>query len=460
MKSTARIVVLANRLPVAHSRGADGGWTRSPGGLVTAMEPVVRTRGGIWIGWDGSSGRIAKPPRAPGVDLKRIRLTRSEVDAFYHGFCNSTIWPLYHDALFPPVFHRAWWEPYVRVNARFAGAAARVTTGRRMAWIHDYQLQLAPAMLRARRPSARIGFFLHIPFPPAELFAWLPWRTPIIRGLLGADVVAFQTPASAENFARAARRYAGAEGSDRELVSEGRAVRVLSCPISVPMSEFEEVAESRAVRKRAGEIRRQLSNRRVLLAVDRLDYTKGIPERLRAFEELLREGRISSASVVLVQIAVPSRDTVPGYEEIRRETEQTVGRINGVFSEPGKVAVHYFRRSLDREELVAYYRAADVMVVTPLRDGMNLVAKEFVASRTDRDGVLVLSEFAGAATELRKAIQVNAHDIDAIKSGVMRGLEMPADERRKRMLALRMAVRRHDVADWANEFLEELGGES
>ncbi len=420
------------------------------------MEPVLVRRRGVWIGWDGESGPASRSVRLGELDLRAVGITRSELASFYHGFCNTTLWPLYHDAVVNPEFHREWWEPYVAVNRRFALAAARAHRARSVVWVHDYQLQLVPKLLRERRPRSRIGFFLHTPFPPDELFAWLPWRSAILRGILGADVVGFQTQASAENFVRVAKRYTSAEGSERELLVEGRKVRVMACPISIATGEFERIAASSDVQERAAEIRAQLAGRRVLLGVDRLDYTKGIPLRLHAFEELLRERTLSANQVVMLQVAVPTREAVPGYEETRREVEGMVGRINGEHSQPGKVAVHYFRRSLSREELVAYYLAADVMLVTPLRDGMNLVAKEYVASRIDNSGVLVLSEFAGAARELRRALLVNPRDTETLKKTIVHAIRMSAGEQSTRMAVLRSNVRRHDVHDWSSRFLDEL----
>lgn len=419
------------------------------------MQPVIEERGALWVGWDGGTG-AARIPAFDTLSLSPVRLNRTDVDHYYHGFCNSTLWPLYHDAIHPPQFHRDWWRPYRDVNARFARAIVRRAGRRATVWVHDYHLQLVPQIVRLTRPDLRIGFFLHIPFPAEELFAWLPWRAALLRGLLGADVCAFQTEASAANFSRVARRYTAAEGTDRELEAEGRRVRCIAAPISVDADQFEALARSDSVQRRAAEIRRQLGGRRVLLSVDRLDYTKGIPTRLRAFEELLRKGRVSAQRVVHVQVAVPSREEAVGYDEVRREVEQTVGRINGSFSEPGLTPVHYFRRSLPKEELAAYYVAADVMVVTPLRDGMNLVAKEYVACRVNHTGVLVLSEFAGAARELRRAVQVNPRDVDAFCGVLLQALSMDGREAKMRMAVLRTQVRRHDVFYWARTFLHTL----
>lgn len=452
-------LVLANRLPGHRSPASAGGrrtWHRSTGGLVTAMEPVLESRCGLWLGWDGSVGNIRRAARIEGFGIASVALSASEIRDYYEGFSNSSLWPLYHDAVRTPQFHRSWWAAYQKVNERFARAADKLAAKKATVWVHDYHLQLVPGMLRERRPDLKIGFFLHIPFPPEELFAWLPWRSAMLRGMLGADVLGFQTQAGSQNFSRAARRWSQADGTDRELTFGQRTIHVRPFPIAIDTASFEATAQLDRVETKAEEIRASLAHRRMLLAVDRLDYTKGIPDRLSAFEELLREKRLSAEDCVMVQIAVPSREESPGYAETRREVEALVGRINGQFSEPGKVAVHYFRRSLSREDLVAYYRAADVMLVTPLRDGMNLVAKEYVACRHDLGGMLVLSEFAGAAWELRRALLVNPRDIDGVKSTIVQALRMRERDRRLRMAILRTQVKRHDVHDWAQSFLEAL----
>jgi trehalose 6-phosphate synthase len=458
MKRSPRLVVVANRLPVHRARrGRRDGWEPSAGGLATAMTPILQREGGAWLGWTGTAGAAPRPFLSDGIRIHPVALPAREVEYFYHGFANRTLWPLFHDALQPPEFQRNWWRPYVAANMRYAQAAARVARRGDRVWVHDYQLLLVPGLLRRRRPDLRIGFFLHIPFPPEELFAWLPWRAQLLQGLLGADVVGFQTHAAAQNFSRAARAYTAAEGTDTQLEYEGRGVRVGAYPISIDFGEFERLARSPAVSQRAAEIRRRIgASRKILLAVDRLDYTKGIDNRLRAFAEFLRQGRFGVDDCVLVQVAVPSRELVKEYRQLRQKIEQLVGRINGEFSQPGRVAVHYFRRALPREELVAYYRAADVMLVTPLRDGMNLVAKEYVAARHDATGVLVLSEFAGAARELRRALQVNPRDIDGMARAFDDALRIPRRVARQNMQILRLIVRRHNVFAWAEEFLEAL----
>lgn len=455
MRRGRRIVIVANRLPVQRAR--TGAWEVSPGGLVTALLPVLRERRGAWVGWSGSTDQSVRPFAHERLVMRPVTLSDSDIRDYYHGFANRTLWPLYHDAIRTPEFHRHWWRAYVEVNRRFARAAARTARQGDLIWVHDFHLQLVPAILRELRPDVKIGFFLHIPFPPEELFAWLPWRTQILQGLLGADLVGMQIASDARNFSRLAREYGGAEGTDTELLVGRRKVRVGSFPISIDFDEFNNLAEKPETIARAREIRRQVgSGRKIILCVDRLDYTKGFDARLLAYEQMLANRDVSVKQEVLMQVAVPSREAVPDYASLREHVEQTVGRINGEFSEPGQVAVHYFRRSLAREELVAYYRAADVMLVSPLRDGMNLVCKEFVASRPDLGGVLVLSEFAGAARELRRSLLVNPRDIDGLVQAVKDALALPRQDSRQRMAILRMVVRRHDVHQWAREFIEVL----
>lgn len=454
-----RIVIVANRLPVQRTRSEDPGarWKPSPGGLVTALEPVLQQSEGVWVGWTGVTGPAPRPFTLGGVTMRPVGLSAEEVHAHYHGLSNSTLWPLYHDAIRTPEFVHDWWQPYVDVNKRFAKAAASEAPRHGVVWVHDYQLQLVPGMLREMRPDLRIGFFIHIPFPPEELFAWLPWRKQILEGLLGADVVGFQTYQGAQNFSRAAREHTDAEGTDTVLAYQGREIRVGSFPISIDAKWFQEAAESEVVIKEARNIRQRVGpTRKILLCVDRLDYTKGIDMRLEAFAELHRRKIASIDDCVLVQIAVPTRESVFEYADMRRRIEQLVGQINGDFSEPGRVAVHFFRRSFSREDLVAFYKAADVMLVTPLRDGMNLVAKEYVACRTDNTGVLVLSEFAGAARELRRALLVNPRDREGMVATMTSALRMPRDAARMRMGILRTQVKRHDVHEWARSFLEAL----
>ncbi len=461
-KRTRQLFVVTNRLPVSRIGGSSPTrWKQSSGGLVTALRPTLEQHPGEWIGWDGSTGRTVRPFDVEGLKIRPVRLASAEVDHYYHGFSNRTLWPLYHDAIRTPQFRREWWLPYVEVNLRFARMTARTARKGDLVWVHDYHLQLAPAMIRELRPDLRIGFFLHIPFPPEELFTWLPWRKEILVGLLGADVIGFQTPSSATNFSRVARHHTDAVGSDSTLAWQGRKIAVRAFPISIDAPGLESLADSPKVLAHAGRIKESVGHKRkILLGVDRIDYTKGIEHRLLAFEHLLRTGAETVDSCVLMQIAVPSREAVADYNETRIRIEQIVGRINGEFSRPERVPVHYFRRSLAMQDLAAYYKAADVMVVSPLRDGMNLVAKEFVATRTDSSGVLVLSEFAGAAKELGRALLVNPRDTEGFALTLRRALHLPRPDAARRMRLLRAAVRKHDVFQWAGEFMDALSGDA
>ena len=458
-KADSPVVVVANRLPVDQVTDPDGStrWQRSPGGLVTALEPFVAGRGGAWVGWSGSAGEAAEPFESGGMSLIPVPLSEEEVDRYYEGMSNASLWPLYHDVVEKPEYHRTWWDTYVQVNKRFTERAAEVAAEGAIVWVHDYQLQLVPAMLRQQRPDLTIGFFLHIPFPPYELFTQLPWRSAIVEGLLGADLVGFQRPAAAANFVQLARRLHDLPARGSTIEYDGRTVTARAFPISIDVKAFEELAGRPDVVKRAEEIRAELGNpRKIILGVDRLDYTKGITVRLNAFQELLEDGVVEVPDTVMVQVATPSRERVEHYVHMRETIEQQVGHVNGVFGTLGGPAVHYINQSVPREELAALYRAADVMLVTPYRDGMNLVAKEYVAARSDLGGTLVLSEFAGAAAELRQAFLVNPHDIAGVKNQLVRALRIEPGEAAKRMRAMRRHLARNDLEHWANSFFDAL----
>jgi alpha,alpha-trehalose-phosphate synthase [UDP-forming] len=473
-------VVAASRLPVDRTEGPDGApeWRASPGGLVTALEPVMRAAGGAWVGWPGSPGDPPEPFDTNGMHLVSVGLSAADVQDYYEGFCNATLWPLYHDVIAQPEFHREWWDAYVRVNRRYAEAVVAQAAEGATVWVHDYQLQLVPGMVRALRSDVRIGHFTHIPFPGYEIFAQLPWRKQIVQGLLGADLLGFQRQGDATNFLRACRRSGGltTHGSyvwvpdapvaddasrRRRLTARGgtggRSVRAAAFPISIDSRGFGEIAKRPDVQARAQEIREALGKPEVmLLGVDRLDYTKGILHRLQAYGEVLNDGYLGPPKDVLVQVASPSRERVEHYKRLRDEVETTVGRINGEYGEVGNPPVHYLHQSYPREEMAALYLAADVMLVTPLRDGMNLVAKEYVACRHDETGALVLSEFTGAADELTSAFIVNPHDIDGLKEAIVRAATVSPAEGRRRMRSMRRRVLENDVAHWADTYLRAL----
>jgi trehalose 6-phosphate synthase len=451
--------VVANRLPVDEGISDSGAreWRRSPGGLVTALHSVLLNYGTTWVGWHGGTGPAPQLPDIDGVTLRAVEQSEDEFQKYYEGFANSTLWPLYHDAVEQPVYHRSWWESYQRVNRRFAAAAAEVAAPGAIVWVQDYHLQLVPAMLRALRPDVRIGFFMHIPFPPPELFKQIPRRAELLRGLLGADLVGFQNPGGAHNFMRLCDRVLGVRAKGQEIGYDDRQVRVGAFPISIDVAELELLASTEQVIQRATQIRADLGNPdRIMLGVDRLDYTKGIEHRLKAYRELLADGRVKVPDTVLVQVAVPSRERIEHYKMLRDKVEREVGGMNGEYGRLGVPAVHYLSQSFNRVELAALYRAADVMVVTPLRDGMNLVAKEYVASRVDNGGALVLSEFAGAASEFKQSYLVNPHDLDALKDTLVGALEADPADAGRRMRGMRKHLRTHDVQSWARSYLSAL----
>ncbi|WP_114905684.1 alpha,alpha-trehalose-phosphate synthase (UDP-forming) [Ornithinimicrobium murale] len=468
-QDTFDFVVAANRLPVDRVVDADGQtrWQASPGGLVTAMDAVMQGRSAAWVGWAGDPGESVAPFDREGIRLHPIVLSSDDLRGYYEGFSNETLWPLYHDVIVPPRYRRSWWASYQRVNTRFAEAIAGVAAQGATVWVHDYQLQLVPAMLRALRPDLQIGWFNHIPFPPVELFGQLPWRRAVLRGLLGADFLGFQRSNDAANFTRACHQLLGTTSSgdvitwqgaqDGQLGAEARRARTATVPISIDFRSMEELARTPGVRRRAREIRASLGDpQTVLLGIDRLDYTKGIRHRLRAISELFADEAIAAPEVTLLQIATPSRERVSAYQDLRSQVDGQVGRINGDHSDIGATAVHYLHHSYPKEEMAALFQAADVLLVTPLRDGMNLVAKEYVASRWDGGGALVLSEFTGAAQELRQAFLCNPHDIAGLKETILEAMREEPARARKRMLAMRRRVRAHDVHAWARHYLTAL----
>ena len=445
----APLVAYANRLPVARTQR---GWTVSAGGLVSALRPALEQRDSVWVGWDGGAPEMPRDVPALDVELLPVALSRREVEDYYHGFANRTLWPLLHGLGDQSEFDRRWWEAYRNVNERFASAEA----GSGPRWVHDYHLMLVPSLLH-RSSIHPIAFFLHVPFPAPEVFARLPWREQLLEGLLGADVVAFQTEAYRENFLRTCAHLRGdvrVEGGT--VVLARRRVRTAAHPISIDAGVLRKDARSDTTERSLRRLRAQFGGRRILLGVDRLDYTKGIIERLRAIELLLEERRDLRGRVAFLQIAVPSRGEIREYRELRRDVEELVGRINGRFTAPGgDVPVHYLYRSVPYERLLAYYRLADACLVTPLADGMNLVAKEFVTAQAAGDGAgaLILSEFTGAAVELTDALRCNPFDMDGLARTIEGALQLDEDERRRRIARMARAVAHHDVHWWTEQEL-------
>jgi trehalose 6-phosphate synthase/phosphatase len=452
--SNGRLVVVSNRLPVisALQRGRTR-LERAPGGLVSALDPALRARGGRWIGWPGGKLRdteaVGEFARDAGYEIVPVALSAREVRGFYLGFANGTLWPLLHSFPTRIELDREDWLTYEIVNRRFAAAAAAATSDSDLVWIHDYQLMRVGSHLRRARPAARIAFFLHVPFPHFDLFRILPWDRELLRGLLACDLVGFHCAGYAANFIDCAERLLGSR-VDRvagKIEHGERTVSVGVFPLGIDTARFAKLAE--------GAPDRTTLDPRIVLGVDRLDYTKGLPEKILAFERLLELHPEHHEHVVLLQIAEPSRDELPEYQRLKRQVDELVGRVNGRFSTSRWTPIQYLRRSVPPDELARLYRDADVALVTPLRDGMNLVAKEYVASQTREPGVLILSRLAGAAEAMQEAIHVNPYNMDAVAVALDEALKMDVAERAERMRALQLRERRHDVHAWLARFLEK-----
>ena len=461
--STSRLLIVSNRLPVT-ARLTENGLqaAASSGGLATGLLPWHERSGGLWFGWPGDLSGATSAQRGAftrELTARRIVPVHTADDGAEgpdHGFSNRVLWPAFHYLIDRVPVEMTGWDAYRAANESFADAVAREARPHDTIWVHDYQLMLLPAMLRARLPRARIGFFLHIPFPSSEVFRVLPWRRELLNGLLGADLVGFHTFAYLRHFMTSLLHLEGVE-ADIDVVRTGdRAVRVGVFPMGIDADGFASLASDPDVAERVAAIRSDAGGRRIVLGIDRLDYTKGLPRRLQAVERLLEIEPALRDGMRYIQVAVPSRGEVDAYQDFRRFVEERVGRMNGAFGTLRSLPVHYVHQSLSMPDLVALYCAADVMLVTPLRDGMNLVAKEFVASRVDDDGVLVLSEFAGAAEELPDAVTVNPYDIEGVADSLRRALAMSPAERRARMRGLRRRVSGHDVHTWARTFLAQL----
>ena len=463
---TSRLLIVSNRLPVT-VRMADGGASvrRSVGGLATGLQGPHERSGGLWIGWPGAMDGLDDTVRADIdrqlAELRTVPLTLDarEIEIFYEHISNEVLWPICHDRVDQLPLAVDGWDVYESANARYADAVAAHYRPGDVIWVHDYHLMRVPALLRERIPDAKIGFFLHIPFPNPEIFFTLPTRQWLVEGMLGADLIGFHTRRYHGHFRAVLRRLFSIEADAGGGVAwKGRTVRVGVFPMSVDAADFARRAAAPEVIGKVAEYTHP--HERLLVGIDRLDYSKGIPRRLLAIERLLTAHPEWRERVRLIQVAVPSRDGVGAYRRFKREVEADVGRINGEFATPNWTPIQYIHRSVSSTTLLALYRAADVMLVTPVRDGMNLVAKEFPASRIDDDGVLVLSEFAGAAEELRDAVIVNPYDIEGTAESIHRALIMEPAERTHRMRALRATVFAHDVHRWTESFLTALENQS
>jgi alpha,alpha-trehalose-phosphate synthase [UDP-forming] len=468
-KPANRLLVVSNRLPIVLKK-ADGKWSASAGagGLVTALAPILQARGGVWIGWpatydsDGIDQAMREYSLRMGYDLAPVQLSESEVQGYYYGFANEILWPLFHGLETRCNFAPQYWRDYVQANHKFADVVRTHAKSSDFVWIHDYQLMLVADLLRQMGIQQQIGFFLHIPFPAPDIFFKLPWRAQLLRGMLAFDLIGFQTVRHRRNFTHCLQQLGlpdlqiSGRGDVVRIRFEGRDIRAGAFPISIDAREISREATTPEISGKAQLFREKFPNQKLVIGIDRLDYTKGIPDRLEAFRLMLVEHPEWRNKVSLIQITVPSRESVPEYERLRRQIQQLVGEINGEFTSPGeRVPIHYLHRALKREDVFTILRAADVGLVTPLRDGMNLVAKEYCACNVDETGVLVLSEFAGAAAELKHgALLINPYDVEGTATAIHQALVLPEPERKIRMRKLRNQIVRHDIFRWLDMVLE------
>ncbi len=465
---TGNMILVSNRLPTTVEMGPRGPVLKpSSGGLVTALRPVFKARKGYWIGWPGEGPgeeveKLVAGSSDSACQLIPVMLTPGDLRGFYTGFSNEIVWPLFHDLQARCNFDPTYWKAYVSVNRKFADVTARVADHDSVVWVHDYHLMLLGEFLRGQGIRSRMGFFLHIPFPPVDIFEKLPWRTQILRALFRFDVIGFQTTRDQRNFLSCVRRFlpdVSLQRHDGETraTSGGQVTLIRSFPIGIDFDEFNTHAQQPEIAARVAEIRDDMRGRQIIIGVDRLDYTKGLPERLRAFQHLFTTYKHLRRQVSLVQIVVPSRENIPKYRELKLETEMLISQINGQFGDPGWMPIHYIHRSVQRPELIALYGAADIALVTPIKDGMNLVSKEFCASQVDERGVLILSEFAGSAEQLNHgAVLVNPYDFGAVADALNLAFCMDSDERTQRMRKLRRRVRNANVFRWCDDFCSYL----
>jgi trehalose 6-phosphate synthase/phosphatase len=462
-----RLLIVSNRLPIVIDRDEDK-WDIRPGtgGLVTALAPIMNKNRGLWIGWPGSAENI---PYASLLDqfsrdyfyeLKPVLLNQDELEKYYYGFANETIWPLFHDLLSYCKFSKEDWLTYKSVNRKFAETIAASARPDDFIWIHDYHLILVGYYLKQMDANHRLAYFLHIPFPAYDLFRRLPWRNELIKGLMAYDLLGFQTLRDRRNFVHCVRSvFPGVRIEIRRrytLIDNGeKTIKAGNFPISIDFNEFNDMAKTKEIADEAWYFHEKFNSKRLILGVDRLDYTKGIPERLLAFERALEKYPELHEEISLFQLLIPSRTPVPEYQHLKEQLDTLVGRINGRFSSPGWTPIHYMFRTLDRKKLIGVYRACEIALITPLRDGMNLVAKEYCASSVDNEGVLILSEFAGAADQLKGgAIIANPYDVERMADVIYQAFKMPPEERKARMIKMRAEIKRTDVHTWVKWFIE------
>ncbi|WP_370391375.1 bifunctional alpha,alpha-trehalose-phosphate synthase (UDP-forming)/trehalose-phosphatase [uncultured Winogradskyella sp.] len=470
--SNPKTIIVSNRLPLQISIEDDKlEVSPSVGGLATGMKSVHSEGNGVWVGWTGITDEELNPKLRDKVEKRiaeeqcvAVNLTENDIEEYYLGFSNKTLWPLFHYFMEYTVFETKEWETYVQVNQKFADAVIEQINEGDTVWVHDYQLLLVPQMIKAKKPNITIGFFLHIPFPSYEIFRTFPWRSEVLEGMLGADLIGFHTYDYERHFLSSIKRILRLDVNFNEISYHNRVIKVDSFPMGIDYQKFWEAAlkhnneteEKSDLQKRLDEHIDPKQNKKLILSIDRMDYTKGIPNRIKAFEYFLNTYPEYKEKVRLVMLAVPSRSNVPQYIKLKRETDELVGRINGQFATVSWTPIWYFYRSLPFDNLIDLYTSADVALITPVRDGMNLVAKEYVATRTNTDGVLILSEMAGAAKEMNEALLINPNSYDDFADTLKRALQMPLAEQKTRMKFLQKRLKRYDVEKWAKEFLNAL----
>ena len=458
-----KTIIVSNRLPLKIEKDKDGElhYKTSEGGLATGLGSVYKEGGNIWLGWPGTDIKSKElkqqvTERLKQENMKPVFLNKEEIELYYEGFSNETLWPIFHYFSQYVVYDNSYWDSYQRVNRKFADAIVKAAQPDDVIWVHDYQLLLVPGMVREKLPNVHIGFFQHIPFPSYEIFRLLPWRKELLEGMLGSDLIGFHTYDDMRHFLSSVNRIAFLSNIHGEIQVEGRKVAVDSFPMGIDYDKYHECAASPATLRREKEYRENLGNIQLMLSIDRLDYSKGIPSRLRAFDAFLDKYKEYKGKVSLVMIVVPSRDTVEKYQDLKEEVDELVGRINGKHGTMNWTPIQYFYRSFPLEDLSAFYKMADVALVTPMRDGMNLVAKEFIASKHAGTGVLILSEMAGASKELSDAIIINPNDQTQIVEAIYRALNMPEEEQEMHIKIMQNTIKKFNIHHWVNLFMGRL----
>jgi trehalose 6-phosphate synthase/phosphatase len=460
----ARLIIVSNRLPVkVTKRKSRLVFQSTIGGLATGLASFYKNQDGVWIGWPGlSAERLTKSGKAEvrselaKEDCHPVFLTRNEIENYYYGFSNRTIWPLFHYFTQHTRYDNGLWRAYKRVNETFCSAVLEIANPKDTIWVHDYHLMLLPQLLREELPKAAIGFFLHIPFPSFEVFRLLPWREELLHGLLGADLIGFHTYDYVQHFLYSVRALMGYENSFGQINTEDYAVKTDAFPMGIDYQEFSEMRHNKAVERETKRIRKKVGDRKIILSADRLDYTKGIPQRLEAFDRFLEKNPEYKGKITLILLAVPSRTKVVQYRRLKQLLDELAGRINGKHGTIDWMPIWYLYRTLPFHALVALYRVADIALVTPLRDGMNLMAKEYVATKGDDPGVLILSEMAGASKELGEAIVVNPNNGREVAKALKTALTMPESEQIEHNRAMQNRIKRYNVERWAIDFMDSL----